>query len=159
MNDEDLGAKAAAILADDVASAPPPPQPGVQSTALGDATDWRSMDDIQARDEWIALRKWVEWFAIRYDVPVSAVPNCWWQHAQLVEELSALHCSHRAAFDPADTGNGPIMWHERLSLAMPRLTRAGAGCSSEHHSLRPRSFSGVTDEGAWDAWINQTHAH
>ena len=52
------------------------------------------------------LRDWVEWFTVRYDVPVSVVPNCWWRHGALVEELSALHVAHLAAFDASDAGFG-----------------------------------------------------
>ncbi len=161
MTDEEDAARASALLASDVATVPPPNmRPPTTSASIGGrSTNWRSMDDNQARDEWTALRKWVEWFTVRYNIPVSTVPNCWWQHDALVEELSALHCAHRAAFDTTDTGNGPISWHEHLSLALPRLTRAGAGCSDRHRGLRPRSWKGATDEDEWNVWVNQTHAN
>mgnify|MGYP004504021007 CR=1 FL=1 len=78
----------------------------------------------------------------------------------LVEELSALHTAHIAAFDPSDTGFGPISWHERLAIAVPRLTRAyGGGCATEHRVTKPRTWDGVTDEAAWTAWTIQAHAH
>ena len=67
--------------------------------------------------------------------------------------------AHLAAFDDSDTGLGPIGWHERLVLARTRLQHAGAGCSSGHFELKPRSWDAVTDEAEWDAWINQSHAH
>jgi len=159
--------QASQMFAEDAAGVLPLPSdyPGVRSstpsTAIGGrATNWRTMTDSQAPKDWAALRDWIEWFTVRYHVPLSTVPTCWWRHSQLVEELSALHCSHRAAFDPADTGNGPISWHERLAVAMPRLSRAYAGgCSEGHRSLRPRTWSGATDEAEWDAWISQSHAH
>lgn len=123
------------------------------------AVDWRRMPDQDAPREWADLRDWVEWFTVRYDIPVSVVPNCWWKHGALVEELSALHVAHLAAFDPSDAGFGAIGWHERLALATPRLSRAGAGCASGHSGTRPRSWSSATDEQEWDAWVSETHAH
>ena len=120
--------------------------------------DWRHLSPEQANAEWTALREWVEWFTVRYNVAVSVVPGCWWKHGALVEELSALHVAHLAAFDDSDTGLGPIVWHERLALARTRLQHAGAGCSSGHFELKPRSWDAVTDEAEWDAWIAQSHA-
>ena len=59
-----------------------------------------------------------------------------------------------------DTGFGPIGWHERLSLALPRLSRAySGGCARGHDPLKPRSWTAVVDEQEWDAWTNQAHAH
>jgi len=121
--------------------------------------DWRRLSDRDAALEWAMLRIWVEWFTVRYNIPISVVPPCWWKHGALVEELSALHIAHLAAFDTSDAGFGAIGWHERLSLAQPRLQRAGAGCTSGHNETRPRSWGKVTDEQEWDAWISQTHAH
>lgn len=121
--------------------------------------DWRRLPDTKAAEEWRLLRDWVEWFTVRYNIPVSVVPNCWWQHGALVEELSALHVAHLAAFDDSDAGFGAIGWHERLSLALPRLTRAGTGCASGHSPTKPRSWANAISEPEWDAWITQTHAH
>lgn len=123
------------------------------------AVDWRRLPHREVRTEWMLLRDWVEWFTVRYYIPVSVVPVCWWKHGALVEELSALHVAHLAAFDSSDSGFGAIGWHERLSLAQSRLQRAGAGCASGHNETRPRSWATATDEQEWNAWIDQTHAH
>lgn len=135
-----------------------PPLPNAAQAFDVHAINWRMLDDAEAREAWIALRGWVEWFTVRYNVPVSIVPACWWKHGALVEELSALHVAHLAAFDPADSGYGPIGWHERLAQAQTRLQRAGSGCTSGHFELKPRSWDGETDEAEWDAWIDQSHA-
>ncbi|MGN6221666.1 MAG: hypothetical protein ACTHNQ_19370 [Microbacterium sp.] len=124
----------------------------------GHIVDWRHLSDEQARAEWGMLREWVEWFTVRYNVPVSVVPPCWFKHGALVEELSALHIAHLAAFDSSDTGLGPIGWHERLAQANGRLQRAGAGCTSGHFDVKPRSWNAALDETEWDAWIDQSHA-
>ena len=121
--------------------------------------DWRRLTDEAALKEWTALREWVEWFTVRYRVPPSVVPDCWWKHGTLVEELSALYTAHLIAFDASDTGLGPISWHERLTLALARLSRAGAGCAGEHSDTRPRSWSAATDDAEWTAWASQSHAH
>lgn len=138
----------------------PPTNRAGSSVPLGvHPVDWRRLADDASPKEWTALREWVEWFTVRYRVPPSVVPNCWWKHGALVEELSALHTAHLTAFDPSDTGLGPISWHERLAVALPRLSRAGGGCASEHSDTRPRSWSTATDEAEWAAWTTQAHAH
>lgn len=132
----------------------------VSSEAIGGhAVDWFTMKDADAAAEWIVLRAWVEWVTVRYNIPVSVVPTCWYQHGALVEELSALRTAHRAAFDKTDAGNGPALWHERLALAHGRLSRAyGGGCNNGHQPTKPRTWP--VDPGAdWDAWTSQAHAH
>jgi hypothetical protein len=153
--DEVLDAMLAAELADwDVTN-----RSGASVPLGAVAVDWKDLADDQAAEAWRALRDWVEWFTARYDVPVSSIPNCWWQHPALVEELSALHTAHRASFDASDSGFGPIGWHERLSMARPRWRQAYAGgCTDGHTPEKPRSWSGTTDEQEWEAWTRQSHA-
>ena len=122
--------------------------------------NWRELDDETARDVWIDLRGWVEWFTVRYDISATVVPDCWWRHGALVEELSALRGAHRALFDAADTGLGPIGWHERLPAAKQRLKEASAplGCTTgQHQDKKPRDWSRVTDEADWVTWSAQAH--
>lgn len=142
---------------------PPTPPSGHDSPAatLGiEIVNWRTLPDHKAPAAWKALRAWVEWFTVRYDIPVSTVPDCWFKHPALVEELSALHAAHIVSFDRRDTGLGPIGFHERLSLALPRLTKTYAGgCARGHSTHTPRSWSTATDEQEWDAWTTTAHAH
>lgn len=146
------------ILARGRAAAAPEPVPAEDPTA-GRSVNWRGLGDLQAPAEWKALRNFVEWLTVRYEISSSIVPDCWWQHAALVEELSALHTAHLVAFDPKDTGYGPITWHERLATTTQRMRTAyHGGCSRGHSPLKPRTWSDSTDEAAWDAWITQTHA-
>jgi len=163
MNEHEDPEELQAFIAAQLAGPPPIPTMMLHdssSESLGARPiDWRRLSDDAAAAEWAALREWVEWFTVRYNLPVSIVPVCWFKHGALVEELSALFVAHLASFDERDTGYGPIGWHERFSLAHPRLQRAGAGCASGHNETRPRSWVGATDEQEWDAWITQTHAH
>lgn len=121
--------------------------------------DWQTLKDADAPAAWDALREWVEWFTVRYDISESVVPVCWWRHGDLVHELSALHHSHRVAFDPSDTGLGPIRWHEQLTLAISRLRNTYYGqCLNGHKGYRPREWANVIDEQEWDGWRGQSHA-
>lgn len=148
-----------ALVAAEISRFQPANRAGSSAPLGVHVVDWRRLADDKARDEWTSLRKWVEWFTVRYRISASVVPNCWWKHSPLVEELSALRTAHLTLFDANDTGLGPISWHERLTLALPRLSRAGAGCASEHSDTRPRCWDAATDETEWDAWTALAHAH
>ena len=45
---------------------------------------WRHLEDDDAREAWDALRDWVEWVTVRYDIPEVIIPPCWWRHGSLV---------------------------------------------------------------------------
>ncbi|WP_052226537.1 hypothetical protein [Microbacterium mangrovi] len=125
----------------------------------GQPVNWRDLDGKDARKTWDDLRQWVEWVTTRYDIPEVIVPTCWWRHGALVEELSALRTAWEAAFDPTDAGFGPIGWHERFAIARPRLKAAYPGsCINGHRDRTPRTWKDATDEGEWDAWVDQAHA-
>ncbi|MBX3193853.1 MAG: hypothetical protein KF727_01970 [Microbacteriaceae bacterium] len=131
---------------------------GSDAAAGSRAVRWRDLPSDQARGEWQALRDWVEWVTVRFNVPLSLIPNCWWKHPALVEELSALHVAWRTAYDPQDSGLGPVMWLERWSAARPRLREAHTGsCSNGHKDPKRRSWADVTDQGEWDAWATDAH--
>jgi hypothetical protein len=119
---------------------------------------WRDITPEDTPASWIVLRDWVEWVTVRFDVPVSLIPNCWWRHPPLVEELSALHTAWATAYDPQDSGLGPVMWLERWNAARGRLRTAYPGsCSSSHNETKPRSWDNATDQGEWNAWVNDAH--
>lgn len=146
------------LMAAEMSDFEPDDRDGSSAPIGPDVISWRELVDADARAAWTELRAWVEWFTVRYHVSESVVPVCWYKHGDLVEELSALHIAHEAAFDESDAGFGPIGWHERLNLAMPRLRqRYAGGCSRGHTSYKPRSWANV-DEQEWDAWANQAHA-
>lgn len=147
------------LIAQHLAGVPITGHDGASAPIGGSVVDWRTLPEDEAAETWKSLRTWVEWATIRYRIPVSVVPDCWYRHGDLVEELSALFAAHTAAFHPSDSGLGPISWHERLAVAVPRLTRAyGGGCSSGHRTFKPRAWSDVIDEQEWDTWVTATHA-
>ncbi|GAA3776107.1 hypothetical protein GCM10022240_29530 [Microbacterium kribbense] len=148
------------ILAAQLSDFAPSARHGSSAPIGAHVVHWATLTDKDAPAAWNALREWVEWFTVRYRISESVVPPCWFKHGQLVEELSALHTAHAAAFDPSDAGFGPIGWHERLSLAIPRLTKAySGGCARGHDEPKPRSWTDIVDEDEWDAWTSQGHAH
>ncbi|WP_460798750.1 hypothetical protein [Microbacterium sp. GXF0217] len=148
-----------ALLAQQLAGFDPHNRYGTSAPIGAVITNWRNLTD-EAPDRWQALRDWVEWMTVRYNVPVSVIPNCWYQHGRLVEELSALHTAHVAAYDPSDAGFGPIGWHERLAIAWNRLAHAyGGGCNNGHKPTRPRNWAGVIDEQQWKSWTTTAHAN
>ncbi|WP_417564151.1 hypothetical protein [Microbacterium sp.] len=148
------------ILAAQLSDFAPSVRGGSSAPIGAHVVDWRTLKDAQAPAAWNSLRAWVEWFTIRYRISESVVPACWFKHGQLVEELSALHTAHTAAFDPSDAGFGPIGWHERLSLAIPRLSKAySGGCARGHDEPKPRAWVNVVDEDEWNVWTSQAHAN
>jgi hypothetical protein len=148
-----------ALIAGEMTAFDPGNRYGTSAPLGATIINWRTLTDTDARKAWDALRGWVNWFTARYRIPESTVPACWYKHGHLVEELSALHTAHTAAFDASDAGFGPIGWHERLSLALPRLTRAYAGGCSDAHQDRISRPPAPVDEQDWDAWTTQAHAH
>ena len=123
--------------------------------------NWRELPDEDARAAWVELRSWVEWFTARYQISGTVVPNCWWRHGVLVEELSALHTAHTALFASTDSGLGPIGWHERYTLAKTRIQNVSStlGCTNGHEDPKRRDWSTATDEDAWDAWTSRAHGN
>lgn len=132
--------------------------PGSAIGAL--VVNWRTLEPENAQAAWAALREWVEWFTVRYNIDSTQIPDCWWRHGALVEELSALHSAHLAAFDESDSGFGPIGWHERLALARTRWKQGYAGsCAHGHKDMTPRTWQGKTDDAAWTAWSAEPHGY
>lgn len=131
----------------------------IPAEAPAPVVNWRTLEGADAESAWNSLREWVEWFTVRYQISESTVPVCWFMHDGLVEELSALHALHTMAFDPSDSGLGPLGWHERLSLAMPRLRKEYYNqCSRGHDSYKPRSWPSADEDEGWGEWISQSHA-
>ena len=86
------------------------------------------------------------------------VPDCWWKHGAIVEELSALHSAWLASFDETDSGYGPIGWHERWAVAKDRLRKAYAGgCRDGHKDQPTRVMPPIVGDIEWDDWAKASH--
>jgi hypothetical protein len=103
--------------------------------------NWREITDEDRPAACEELAAWVhDWLVPRYRVKANVVPDCWWEHGDYVEELSALHTAWRIAFDPADGGWGPIGWHERFALALTRAPLNSKRCAELHHDDTTRTM-------------------
>lgn len=138
---------------------------------LGDPTDreqdsapigglivnWRTLTPEDAPRAWLELRTFVEWLCTRHQIEKETVPNCWFKHGAIVEELSALHGAHNAFFFEEDSGLGPISFMERLSVAKNRLRDVyNNGCSNGHRDSTPRPWDREPDN--WTEWTEWSHA-
>lgn len=119
--------------------------------------NWRTLEDTDAPQVWNELRDWVTWFTHRYNLPIRKIPPCWYKHGALVEELAALHTAWLVSYDSLDAGYGPIGWHERLAVAIPRLaTWYNGECHNGHTELPQNGDDAVPSD--WADWIMQSHA-
>lgn len=104
--------------------------------------NWREIESDERHEAAQKLIDWVHhWLIPRYALQDKDLPQCWWRHGALIEELSALHTAWLVAFDETDGGNGPIGWHERFALGR---TRMKVGCAGGTHRDKPaRTLSEV----------------
>lgn len=81
------------------------------------------------------LDLWVTWLAHHYALDRRHVPECWTQHWELVEELSALHLAWEGAFATTAQADAPLAWHERFAAARSRLADcvSKTGCRPGAH--------------------------
>lgn len=102
--------------------------------------NWRTITEEERPEACRTLAAWVhEWLIPRYGIKAKRIPDCWWQHTDLIEELSALHTAWQVAFDAADAGWGPIGWHERFAAALTREAFRER-CVNEHRDDPKRSM-------------------
>lgn len=102
--------------------------------------DWSSLDREQARDEWDRLTEFVDWLVHRYGL-AETVPACWYRHAPMLEELSALRTGWFGAYvDPMADADAGLAWHENLEKVLLRMrewdrTGCAAGTHRDDHPL------------------------
>lgn len=101
--------------------------------------DWARLTGDAAAEALAVLAAWVGWLARRYAIDPREIPLCWAEHGEFVEELSALHTAHRAAYDHDGSPAGPADWHATLANTRARLHRAASrtGCRAGLHRPSP----------------------
>jgi hypothetical protein len=108
---------------------------------------WPSLTAAEAPAEWEALRLWVDALRVRYP-HTTRIPDCWWQHNDLVEALSALRDYERACFSAGAPGIGPVEWQRALrdiELSLEAwIRRLGCGVPGRGHD-RPQKLQNVPD--------------
>jgi hypothetical protein len=116
--------------------------PGERVAAPPGAVNWRTIAGRERNVAIVRLDNWVSWICGRLSIPSDLVPDCWWRHGPLIEELSALHTAWLASFDEHDGGAGPLAWLERFDLARARLRRLSDRCAADgHHDPPARSLT------------------
>ncbi|GAA3537281.1 hypothetical protein GCM10022222_21220 [Amycolatopsis ultiminotia] len=81
------------------------------------------------------LSFWLVRVLLRYPDAAAAVPECWWWHPDVVEELVCLMRTWLAAYVDKDATVGRAAdWHDRYRPgAVRRIRSATANCSLEMH--------------------------
>jgi hypothetical protein len=103
---------------------------------------WRTLTGAAADQLWTRLRDWVVWLRARYPL-AHAIPACWAQHPELVEELTALHLAWVAAYtDPTAAPTAPADWHTHyLPAALERIPGWGVHCTDTHRPRPPGVYA------------------
>lgn len=121
--------------------------------ASAGAIRWEDLTGERRIDTWQKLREFVHWWAARYSIPKNQLPDCWFQHPAIVEELTALKSARQASFSDQDQGLGPIGWHERMALLRARLeTHYKGECQNGHIGARARE---TDKDHEWETWLEQ----
>jgi len=108
--------------------------------------DWSRLEEPQLSEQWELLDAWVRWLVTRYCLDHREIPPCWAEHGDLIEELSALHTAHQAAFDSSGPPSGPAEWHQVLANTRARLQLwvSRTGCRvTEHRPPVPPAWASV----------------
>lgn len=93
-----------------MSNAPPEPAKATAEKQPPRPIHWPSLIPGEAAEEWDSLRQWVETLRVRFPHAVR-LPDCWWQHNDLVEALSALRDYERASYADIAPATGPVDWH------------------------------------------------
>ncbi len=119
---------------------------GPSDRAAGAPVLWRSMSDEHRAELWPEFVSWVIWLADAYELTTEQLPRqCWWQHASVVEELTALWTSHASAYaSEEDVGASPYLWQDALARAIERINRNWlGGCVNGFHEPKSRVSFGT----------------
>ncbi|MFD5922307.1 hypothetical protein ACFVYP_36815 [Kitasatospora sp. NPDC058201] len=114
---------------------------GPSDRAPGAPVLWRTMDEEQQAALWPEFIAWVLWLSDAYELTTEQLPRqCWWQHASVVEELTALWTSHASAYiSQEDVGASPYLWQDALARAIERINRNWlGGCVNGFHEPKSR---------------------
>lgn len=98
---------------------------------------WPTLDPAEINKALADLSVWVIWLFNRYNLDHRTVPECWRQHGDLIEELSALHGAWRAAYAETAHPGSPLDWHTNFAATRGRLSDwvARAGCRPGEHRI------------------------
>jgi hypothetical protein len=134
----------------------------VQHKAVQDAQQemrrpWHMLTTEQVERRWLELRAWVDWFVVRNNIGPKDIPNCWYLHSGLVDELEALRWAWIETNKPDSRGVDPIWWREAVHRARTRWPLFNPnGCGTAHTETRPRIMA---DEREWEMFLSEELAN
>lgn len=116
-----------------------------------DRRPWHELDSDQAERRWLQLHGWVSWLVTANNIGPKEIPDCWYLHTGLVDELQTL----RWAWIDTSSGDAkmtePIWWREALHRARTRWPSFNPnGCSTTHSPTRDRTLPNHRD---WHAFL------
>lgn len=133
---------------------------GGAAELIGDAIifNWRTMPEEEIAANWSTLAEWVTWLIHRYRLSSSKIPDCWFLHGALVEELSALYSFWVASFRADGSGGGPLGFHRELAAAFVRFRDYNVeACFSQHIEPSERLF--IDNRDQFGRWTTETHTY
>lgn len=92
---------------------------------------WENLDPDQTRDTWQKLGHWVRWLCQRFRI--DDIPPCWYQHGDLVEELTALWLAWEGSYYSDARFDDPVRWLDWLARTRTRLARRSPRCGIGTH--------------------------
>ena len=113
-------------------------------TGTGSVTSWCWRDATPEAGERLqkALGDWVDWIRHRYPL-ARRIPQCWTEHPEVVEELTALWLAWQAAYVEVDAPlTAAAEWHDRwLPGVLFRLEHGAMALDCrQHHQERPAAL-------------------
>ncbi len=112
---------------------------------------WENLDAEQTRDTWQELGDWVRWLCERFRI--DDIPPCWYQHSDLVEELTALWLSWEGAYHPDARFDDPVRWLDWLSRTRTRFARRSPRCGVGAH--KAHDLGPTHDDSDFAAFVAQ----
>jgi hypothetical protein len=132
-------------LADPCATSTPSPfpasaTPGASPPSRSGAHVWHTLTATEAARAWQALTGWVDWLIDRYHLD-DTLPDCWYRHAAMVDELDALRAAWTAAYlDPHARPQDAGYWLELFDRTLTRVRawdRYGCTAGTHHDDTHP----------------------
>jgi hypothetical protein len=105
---------------------------------------WHNLTAGEAARAWETLIRWVDWLHDHYALD-DTIPDCWYRHAPMVDELDALRAGWTAAYvDPAAQPTEAGHWLDRLQRTLERLRawdRYGCAAGTHHDEIGSHTTS------------------
>jgi hypothetical protein len=107
---------------------------GTSARASTPDTSWQALSPARAADAWAELTEWVDELLDRYALD-ETIPNCWYAHGAMVEELHALHVAWLGVYAGRPSQPSELsLWHELLARTLARLREWNRhGCAGGTH--------------------------